>query len=266
MKSIFLKKNLSGFTIIELMVAATILSILAVTTVQYYGQTRTIARDGNRKTAVRTIEQSLEASHVVSGDYIVRLLKNPCTLIIGSGTVSTPERWTGSGCTGANGASMGLVNLRSLSASVPITFSSNVHGGVVTYSYGQVSIASALRQNGYLTSEAKDPQSTNISDPSSKDYSIATFCPGGLQKNGGDGSYVAVYAQLEGSLTTADASNTANIGGGSGQIPAGYTSYQVDYAAPSTLFNAPNIFGVGSGSPKSGQAQGRRCGEVAMAR
>ena len=134
-----------GFTIIEIMVVISIISILFVTTLIRFGQIRITARDSTRKTGVRAIEQALESSHVALGTYLVTVQGQSCGA--SSGELPFAATRSGAGCTGASGLGMGLVNLASTASTVSVTTTVTPHMPF-SFRYSSTSIAAALKQNG----------------------------------------------------------------------------------------------------------------------
>jgi len=258
-------KRFTAFTLIEVLIATSILGLLAATTLGRLTDVRKSARDSRRRVDTKVINEGLQTSWIANGTYLVTVKGSSC--VITPGATGEVAVGVGSGCTGANGVGFGLANLRSGGSGqtpITVTVTSTIHPST-TYTYANAAIVPTLKANGFLATEPRDPQSTSVYSASSPDYAIITCCVGGQQKDAGNGAYAVAVAQLEGSLSNTDISSTANFCGGTNQQPDAIPGYQYDYAAPTGRMNA-NLYAIGNGSPKSTQAKAGSCGAVAMAK
>jgi len=121
-----------AFTIIELIIAISIIAILVAAAAVNYGQTRTKARDANIRSSLSEYQTAIEQYHLAKGTYLI----------------ST-----------ANGVGVGFNN----EGWGRVTARQDGVGGAVT-GYGTTSIADALQQQGFVSEVHYVPGKQNASD------------------------------------------------------------------------------------------------------
>lgn len=239
-----------AFTTMELLVAISIISILAVLTTVNLLETRKSARDSRRKLDARTYTDALNAYKTVHGTFLISLPNNPCTS--GGAADDRPDQNYSGGCVGASGRSFGKINLRSATESQLLP-----GGSTLSKTYADVSIAEGLQQNGYLATAAKDPTNSEEETVSGKsDYVLVRCCSDGTQSFTKGGAMVGVWTRLEKDPLTTDADNTDRYCGGkrayinpeNPNLPAYY-----DFAAPFDG-SASKVFSTGNAFPGAAQS------------
>ena len=239
-----------GFTLIELMIAISVLVILSSLVVVNYSEARKAARDSRRKSDVRTYVSALNSYHIANGNFFITTKDGNCDLPSDTDktTSSSFEAATGTGCTGALGRSYGKLNLKATSNGVNQDFQR---------AYASTSIAEALQSRGYLGTVAKDPSNSNASNTSdsASDYMLVRCCSDGTQAYRKSGQMFAVWTRLENTTQSTDATNSAKYCGGAKSYSTG------GYYDFATGFDGQNStdFGVGNAFPGGVQASVGSC-------
>jgi prepilin-type N-terminal cleavage/methylation domain-containing protein len=216
-----------AFSVVELLVAISVLAILAAVITITFTNTRRNSRDARRKADVQTINSAVTQYQATNGTSFVTF--GACS--IPSGMEQDPTVLaTGVGCTGAGGRSYGKVNLKS----------ATTDGYVATTeprTYAAMSILEALVRGQYLTLAPRDPLASTATgtDPLARDYVLIRACiASGQQQVGSRGTALAVWAALEGAPTTDERVNSLKLPGGEfagPEQPSGSPAYVYDFAA-----------------------------------
>lgn len=188
-----------AFSIVEVVVAVAIVSILATLVTINLTESKRTARDGNRKTDISTILGAVSQYATTNGSSLITYpdTTKTCSTAGKSGTNAT-QSYSGDGCVGASGRAYGKVNL------YRATTAQDMPGGNAGRSYGaSYSIIDALKQGGYFSADPKDPfnKDGRTTDPTTKDYVLIRACPNGQQHVGTGGQLYAVWTYLERGLT-----------------------------------------------------------------
>lgn len=238
----------SAFTMIEVIVAVAVVSILATMTVVNLSISRRTARDGTRKadasSVLAAVNQYVSANGTSLIAYPAAGGTSPGTCTITDPT-NPDQPAVGASCVGASGRAYGKINLKSATTTGVV---GSVTGSRV---YPDHSIAEALRAGGYFNVQPADPYNKSsdgsITDPTVRDYVLIRACPNGRQHIGKHGNLYAVWVALEGSVNTTDAENTSHLPGASTAAPD--ANYVYDFAAgPDQSLYQTNGFAVGNGA------------------
>jgi prepilin-type N-terminal cleavage/methylation domain-containing protein len=188
---ILTSKRVPGFSLLELIVAASIIAILATVTVINTTESRAKARDANRRTSVDAYSTSMEQWKSISKDksYFVYMTGGvDCTASHGSGNNPLGADYgymsgSQSTCVGVKGGGGGRITRKSLGAYYP---SAN-------------SVADALKFAGVLNAIRVDPTAEN--QPLSGNFPdfVLTTCDsnGYAASNAKDATEFAIFARLE---------------------------------------------------------------------
>lgn len=185
--------TLRAFTVIELIVAASVIGILSAIITTNLTESRARARDANRVESVRAYTAALEQWKSVNGTYFVYLkggAQPSCSFnpTAGNGFMTC----TGSSAVGFQGSGSGGITRKKASVTDP-----------TPANYTTSSIADALLTAGYLSQVRLDPLDTgfNTNTTAASRYSdfILTLCqadsdPADSIKNAQE---YAVYTKLE---------------------------------------------------------------------
>ncbi|HSI20464.1 MAG TPA: type II secretion system protein [Verrucomicrobiae bacterium] len=234
-----------GFSLVEMLVAISILAILSSLVTIVFSSARRNSRDGRRKADVETITGAFSQYMAVSGTTHMTYPSATCTLPVDVNTA--PIGSAAAGCVGATGRSYGKLNLGS----------SVVSGGYATYpgrTYMSRTIGEALSARGLLTTVPKDPlrrSATNsVTEP---DYvvirGLTTTCTQDMTSRS---DLVAVWTSLENTPTAEDVGASSKYVGGSA---SGQSSYVYDFAAQQSDLTAGTYttkgFAAGNGVNKA---------------
>ena len=183
-----------AFSILELIIAVTVIGILASIVAANFGDVRVRARDANRRLAVGQYSTSMEQWKAAKGNYFVEA-DGGCTL-----TGTRPEDLTGSGtgCVGYNGASVGQMTRVTVFPNYQATNS----------------IAQVLVEKGYMTRITTDPLDRSYLTKSSRDF-ILTICDDNskIATTKDRAIQFAVYARLEKPKTDDETTAKQHCGG-----------------------------------------------------
>lgn len=200
-----------GFTIIELLIAVSVIGILASLITVNFNESRAHARDANRAESVRAYSASLEQWKAANGSYFVYL----------KGTLGVPTQCsidsrkllvcTDANAVGYNGGGWGGMTRRKLKPTDP-----------TPTAYGTTSIADALVTAGLLSRVRLDPLDTtfNTSTNENSDHSdfILALCransaqPADSPKTAQE---YTIYTQLERPESNSQTVADSQCGGGS---------------------------------------------------
>ena len=253
-----------GFTIVEVLVATTIIGIIAASAGLSFLKTRLNARNSQRKEVAQTYTKAVGAYSASTGTSFITASaqKDSCTVppliahqqLVHASDSSVPA------CVGADGRGFGMLNLDGSTGSTT-TSESNLSadlsnllgfsGGLGKFQYGDGgSILSALKALGYLDSVSIDPSvrpnngKITVSD---QDYLLVRCCKDGRQAVGTGGSLFAVWAKLEpnGSANVTDAdANSQHACGGPQVAPPTYGSPDNSVATGTSGLYYHYIFGA----------------------
>ena len=252
-----------AFTIIELMVAVTILSIVTTLVIVNFTQSRRNSRDGVRKADVSAVEVAVQQYAIANGSTLIRYPVNgrPGACTIGSAT-DPSTGWTGAAqqCVGAGGRAYGKINLKQVTG---VSGDNLGVGGVTNHrDYPTYSIVEALKDGGYFDVTPHDPSSPNgaTTDPTQRDYSLIRACrKTGFQNVATGGDLFAVWAILENPLNQVEIENNRLLPGSSSAVDPTLTSgslYQYDFAAGQSDEALYESAGYGVGNASVGSAIG----------
>lgn len=239
-----------AFTIVELMVALSVLVILASVTAIYFGSTRRNSRDARRKADVQTITSAVSQYTVVSGTTFIHASGLTCTLPDEKNPANVPNFATNPGCVGASGRGYGKMNLKNATSSGYATNAGRA--------YAPMSIGESLVNDRYLTKMPQDPNagSNSFTDPDAPDYVLIRACiVSGIQEVGTRGTVFGVWTPLENVPTDQEEANSDRYPGGklAGPVGGGGT-YVFDFAAQQTEWQSGafyfNGFAAGNGITK----------------
>jgi|GEM_PF-5236750 len=209
-------KKKRGFTIVELVVATTIIGMIAVLVsinlVASQRNTRDTRRIADASALLTSVTQYVQANGTSFITY-PDSNKNPQACTFTSAT-DPSEAAGGLGCVGASGRSYGLVNM----ASNTITGAGG--GSNTTRVYAAHSIVQALQAGGYLNVTPQDPSNkvgtlTNSNDAANtiRDYDLIRACPDGEQHVASRGQLYAVWVMLENKPSVTQTANLARVVG-----------------------------------------------------
>lgn len=206
-----MKNTFKAFSLIELLIAVSVLGILATVAVQNFSATKNRAYDTNLKSSVDGYKAALELYHAQYKSYFVEDHSSTCTTTVDSSGEYT-LKGTGEGCTGFKGGSQGRIT-RKNSDELP--------------NYASKSIAEVLTSEGFLKNiqtypDVKDFDKNHLTDGREVDDYIMTLCDSeGYQASSKDKALnFAVYAELK-SPGTGDPGNAQKQCGGPG-TPGGW--------------------------------------------
>lgn len=226
-------KSRQAFTVIELMISISVISILLAIATVSFDDSRRNSRDGRRKADVQSYTNALSAYRVASGSFFVTQTGQPCTVPSASPSDANPAPVTGGSCTGALGRSYGKMNLTALSDG--------------TRPYWTNSIATTLRDLGYLGQIAKDPSAPATNGIDQPDYVLLRCCPDGSQTINTGGSIFSVFTMLERAPSVVDNGNTGKLCGGSG-LGVDFATI-AKYGSNRTSNPGANPYGIGNSIP-----------------
>lgn len=229
-------RSRKAFSLVELLVATSIITLVAVSATVNLTRVRQNSRDGRRKSDIQVYNQAIASYQLAKGTSFIQ--------ITGQGCDPTPadapnNPASGAGCVGANGRSYGLLNLASGTTADTVY---NVTPALTDQgrTYRSQSMAEALQSAGYLREIATDPLTKlsggHTTDATARDYIVIRCCKDGRQSISTSGGAYSVWATLESSVSDTDRSNAAALCGGSGtatQIGAKYPAlnpYTYDFA------------------------------------
>ena len=244
-------RTLSGrpaFTIIEVLVATTIIGIIAASAGLSFLKTRLNARNGQRKEVAQTYTKAIGSYAASTGTSFITASasKTNCTTPVGSPSSSSTNlavNFSGPDCVGADGRGFGMLNYIGSTNVSSNTISSALSSllGTNGFSYDNSSndtILQALQKLGYLGTISTDPLVKLVHDthrgpsgadtiPSTaQDYLLVRCCKDGRQAIGSGGSLYAVWAKLEtggsASIGTATDANSQYLCGGPAVAPPTY--------------------------------------------
>lgn len=191
-------KNLRAFTIVELLIAVSVVAILSVVTIVNTLETRRAARDANRRSSVEAYTTAMEQWKSVSP------YKNYFVQVLGGAACAASNSANTSGATGAG--YMSASNFAAGSSSC-VGYLGGGAGRItrknITNKYGTRSIADALKDAGVLNAVRYDPSveklATNDDAGTINNDFILTTCttagrPADLPSTATE---FAVYANLE---------------------------------------------------------------------
>ena len=224
---------LPGFTIIEVMVATTIIGIIAASAGLSFLKTQLNARNSQRKEVAQTYSKAVGSYAATNGTSYITVGANSSLCSPPTPGTSGPDLTlsAGNGCVGAEGRSFGMLNY-----SGPDLVTADINGPSVnsvlggdSFSYSNSSgdsILQALKQLGFVGTVSTDP-SVKIIANTSKDYVLVRCCKDGREAVGTGGSLFAIWAQLErggsADVLTLD-QNSQHFCGGSKVAPPSYNS------------------------------------------
>ena len=259
------KVNRPAFTIVEVLVATTIIGIIAASAGLSFLKTRLNARNSQRKEVAQTYTKAVGAYSASTGTSFITASaqKDSCTvppLIANQPPGHAFDSPSVPACVGADGRGFGMLNLDGSTGSIT-TSESNLSDDLIkllgfsrgtgNFIYGDGgSILSALKALGYLDSVSIDPSvhphngKITVSD---QDYLLVRCCKDGRQAVGTGGSLFAVWAKLEpnGSANVTDAdANSQHACGGPKVAPPTYGSPDNSVATGTSSLYYHYIFGA----------------------
>lgn len=185
-----------AFSILELIIAVTVIGILASIVMANFGDVRVRARDANRRLAVTQYSTSMEQWKAAKGNYFIE--DGDCEITdynkLSGMSGSVPA------CVGYNGGSVGQMTR---------TFEAGVLERYKTFSIAQV-----LVEKGYLTRISADPLDRSFITKSTRDY-ILTICDNesNMAKTKTSAVQFAIYARLEKPKTSDETTAKQHCGG-----------------------------------------------------
>lgn len=200
-------QKVRGFTIVELIVAAAIIGIIASIVTANLNETRSRARDVNRTEAVRNYSAALEQWKANNGSYFVYIkggAQPSCSFTAGDGFMTC----TGASAVGYQGGSEGGITRKKLSPA-----------DTTPANYTTTSIADALLSAGYLAQIKLDPLekyfNTNTNSGSGYSDFILTLCKGDSSPADSirSAQEYTIYTQLERPDATSQSLANAQCGG-----------------------------------------------------
>lgn len=250
--------NKRAFSLVELLVAVTILAILTSLVVINISNVRRSSRDSRRKSDVQTVTTAINQYVLANGTSFIRYNRQGCTIpTVQTGEVRTLPTATGDGCVGANGLSFGKMNL--------INDDSGGYGPYTARQYQPHSIMESLKLSGVLANGAQDPQAGQnpITSASARDYVLIRACSTGWQNVGARGVLFAVWTSLESQATDIESANQKTFPGGTEAGPTGQTNpYVYDFGAPNSEYDseAYTTHGYAAGSGLTKTSFNSQCG------
>jgi prepilin-type N-terminal cleavage/methylation domain-containing protein len=154
----------NAFSLVELVIATSVLAILSTIITVNYATARRNARDGAVNSDARALLSAITSRQQAKGTAFVTVSGQPCTVADAAGG-TTPG--VGAGCTGMSGFGSGRAH-----------GSSTLYGSVAVgdpapgHVYASTSITSALLRDGYLTKDVTHPRNTNPADPTQPDFYV----------------------------------------------------------------------------------------------
>jgi prepilin-type N-terminal cleavage/methylation domain-containing protein len=203
-----------AFSLIELLVALAIITILASVSFVNYSKARQASRDTLRKDGAHTYLAAFANYGLANGTFFVTDTNDSpakCTAFTNANKTALAPSTLDAGCPGANGRSYGDINLKGLTGDVIVNPDEASYQR--RYKQGK-SIADILVARGYLAKPILDPHRTGAMDnPTQPDFVIVRCCNNG-QQNVDKGSLVAVVTQLENASTQQESGNSDHYCGG----------------------------------------------------
>lgn len=239
-----------AYSTMELMIAVSIMGILAALAVINFSESRKAARDSRRKSDVRVYVDAINAYRLAKSTFMVSTPDTPCQA--NGASESDPTQPYSGGCTGASGRSFGKLNLREAIETVDI-----LGGPSLVKTYANTTIAQGLKDNGYLATIATDPSNSEDDNiPGKKDYVLIRCCGDGTQSFTKGGSLFAVWAQLEKDPLISETDNTDRYCGGKSAYRDPNSPNKPSYYDFAASFDGgtSKVFSVGNGYPGSTQS------------
>ena len=233
-----LNRTRPAFTIIEVMVATTIIGIIAASAGLSFLKTRLNARNSQRKEVAQTYTKAVSSYAASSGTSFVTADARKDSCPIPPSSVHDPlPAATAASCVGADGRGFGMLNYAGGSVSVTETnLSSDLatlgfsNSALLSYGSGSESILSALKALGFISTISADPLAKLVNGTvaaTDTDYLLVRCCKDGRQAIGSGGSLFAIWAKLESggsaNVSTPDA-NSQHLCGGPQVAPPTYGS------------------------------------------
>jgi prepilin-type N-terminal cleavage/methylation domain-containing protein len=223
-------KRSQGFSVVELTVAISVISILAILFYSNYQGSLRTTRDANRKSSATSLSQAIGLYSTTNGTSFIQKAaatgeKDPCVIPTGRQDDASVQA-LGIGCVGASGRAYGKANLKS------VTVAGAQSGATQSRQYAGVSIVEALQSHKLLNTAVTDPQNAANSAPNAaqKDFVVIRACPlpNGVQKTlqyvgSTGGSVVAVWTRLEGNVSSIERNNRTRFPGDFRAKPVGVT-------------------------------------------
>jgi len=153
-----------AFSLIELVIATSVVAILSTIITVNYTNARRNARDGALNADARALLSAITSRQQAKGTAFVTVNGKPCVITDPAGGTAPG---IGAGCTGMSGFGSGRAH-----------GSSVLYGSVAVgdpapgHVYAQTSIVGALMQDGYLAKDVTNPRNTNPADPTQPDLYV----------------------------------------------------------------------------------------------
>lgn len=195
----------SAFTLIELLLAITVITVMSSFAIVQYSTARRSARDAHRKEDVRGYVSAIQKYKVAKG----------------SAFITVPGSSAG---LGADSQSYGRLNLKG-----------ETDGGA-RYT-GGVTLAEELKNDGFINSISTDPLARNDNTPKDRDYVLTRCLANGNPAGGAPENFFAVWTKLEGGASQVETSNTVKFCGGTGSGGTGVTFASEVMPAPAASPN-----------------------------
>lgn len=213
-------RNHGAFSLIELLVAVSIIGLVAMMGLISFSGLRSRARDNRRKTDVKVYAAALENYRVLYGTYFLEL-SGTCNMTAGNAQ-----------CVGKDGQSWGRMNLK---ASIP---------GIPTASYVTAqTMAELLRSKQLINTIARDPRNLDLSDTvgQSRDYVLVRCDSSNNQVTDSKSDVrMAIWADLETNTSLVEATNSSGRCGGSLSITSNFgTRVDFGYGTAAATFLPP---------------------------
>lgn len=269
--------KIKGYTLVEVVVAVSIIAILASLVILNLTEARKSARDSRRKSDIQTYVSAFNSYRVTNPNFFIedkkagtcsngvevaQLDDSSCVDANGNACTVDSAFNSGAACVGALGRSFGKINLASVSSESPVKDGYKAEeNSAWARPYATTSIAQALFNQGFLNNLSKDPMTKSglvNNDPTLPDYTLIRSCANGKQALNKGGVLFTVFGILERTPSAVDTSSMKEYAGLNPNVKATDASsvqYRPDFANRDFYIgnNQKRFYGVGNSPVENSQ-------------